>query len=251
MAAAEVGQMVTEVGSAKALWQEAEEDQGMPSGVDAWIGKAQSGGALAGMLDRAIDPLKGLLGEDAIVTEALDFEQPAVRAEADFAQLRQVVQSFANGEVVGVVDRRFGAQSALLLVILLDPGVLVIDVEGGCDAVGEDAGAPASGGAAGDPAIKDQLDLIGPAEIEVLADHLFEKQPAVHRAIEHLGQRKLGLKDRNIVAEAGGLIGRGERMGEKAQPLAQQAVDLFGRQAVADLLKPLGSAQLSTPLSRA
>jgi hypothetical protein len=30
MAAAEVGQMVTEVGSAKALWQEAEEDQGMP-----------------------------------------------------------------------------------------------------------------------------------------------------------------------------------------------------------------------------
>src|SRR6516162_4213059 len=36
MAAAEVGQMVTEVGSAKALWQEAEEDQGMPSGVDAW-----------------------------------------------------------------------------------------------------------------------------------------------------------------------------------------------------------------------
>jgi hypothetical protein len=41
------------------------------------------------------------------------------------------VQSFADGEVVGVVDGRFGAQSALLLVILLDPGALVIDVEGG------------------------------------------------------------------------------------------------------------------------
>src|ERR1700730_1041117 len=81
------------------------------------------------MLDRAIDPLKGLLGEDAVVTEALDCEQPAVRAEADFTQFRQVVQSFADGKVVGVVDRRFGAQSALLLVILLDPGVLVIDVE--------------------------------------------------------------------------------------------------------------------------
>jgi len=35
------------------------------------------------------------------------------------------------------------------------------------------------------------------------------------------------------------LIRRGERMGEEAQPLAQQAVDLVGRQAVADLLKPL------------
>ena len=30
MAAAELGQMVTQVGSAKALWQQAEEDQGMP-----------------------------------------------------------------------------------------------------------------------------------------------------------------------------------------------------------------------------
>ena len=29
-------------------------------------------------------------------------------------------------------------------------------------------------------------------------------------------------------------------MGEEVQPLAQQAVDLLGRQAVADLLKPLG-----------
>ena len=28
--AAEVGQMVTQIGSAKALWQQAEEDQGMP-----------------------------------------------------------------------------------------------------------------------------------------------------------------------------------------------------------------------------
>jgi hypothetical protein len=76
------------------------------------VGEAESGGALAGTLDRTIDPLKGLLGEDAVVTEALDFEQPAVCAEPDFAQFRQVVQSLADGEVVGVVDRGFGAQSA-------------------------------------------------------------------------------------------------------------------------------------------
>ena len=73
--------------------------------MDARIGKAQSGGALAGTLDRAIDRLKGLLGEDAVVTDAFDFEEPAVCTEADFAQFRQVVQSFADAEVVGVVDR--------------------------------------------------------------------------------------------------------------------------------------------------
>jgi hypothetical protein len=79
-------------------------------------------------------------------------------------------------------------------VILLDPGALVIDVKGGCD-LGEDARAHASRGAAGDAAVKDQRDLIRAAQIEVFADHLFEKQAAVHRAIEHLGQRELGLQD--------------------------------------------------------
>jgi hypothetical protein len=115
-----------------------------------------------------------------------------------------------------------------LIRVFLYPGVLVIDVEGGGDALGEDAGRQPSRGAAGHAAIKDQLDLVGAAEIEVLADHLFEKQPAMDRAIEHLGQRKFGLKDRDIVAEAGDLIRRGEWVGEQVQPLAQQAVDLVG-----------------------
>ena len=189
----------------------------MPEGVDARIGKAQSGGALAGMLDRAVDPLKALLGEDAVVTEALDFEQPAVGAEADVAQFGQVVQSFADGEVVGVVDRCFGAQRALFFVILLDPGALVIDVQGGRDTLGEDAGAQPSRGAAGNPAVKDQLDLIEPAEIEVLTDHLFEKQPAVHRAIEHLGEGKLGLQDRDVVAIPGPSIGLSKRVRQAAR----------------------------------
>ena len=109
--------------------------------MGAGIGKAKSRGALASLLDRAIDALKGVLGEDAVVTEALDFEQPAVCAEAYFAQFGQVMQSLIDGEVVGVVDGRFGAQSELLLVILLDPGVFVVDVKRGCDALGEDAGA--------------------------------------------------------------------------------------------------------------
>jgi len=37
-------------------------------------------------------------------------------------------------------------------------------------------------------------------------------------------------------------------MGEEAQPLAQQAVDRLGRQAVADLLKPLGVGAAQHPI---
>src|SRR3974377_790480 len=89
------------------------------------------------------------------------------------------MQSLADGEVVGVVDGGFSAQSALLLVILLDPGVFVVDVERGCDALGEDAGAHPPRGSAGDPAIEDQLDLLGTTEIEVLADDLLEEHAAI------------------------------------------------------------------------
>jgi hypothetical protein len=42
--------------------------------------------------------------------------------------------------------------------------------------------------------------LLGATEIEVLADHLLEEDAAVHRAIEYLGQGKLGLQDRDVVA---------------------------------------------------
>jgi hypothetical protein len=45
--------------------------------VDARIGEAEPGGALASALDRAVDLLKGIFGEDAIVAEALDFKHSA------------------------------------------------------------------------------------------------------------------------------------------------------------------------------
>jgi hypothetical protein len=49
--------------------------------MNARIGEAESGGALTGALDRAVDLLKGFRGEDAVVADALDFEQSMVRAE--------------------------------------------------------------------------------------------------------------------------------------------------------------------------
>jgi hypothetical protein len=40
--------------------------------VDAGLGEAQTGGPLAGPFDRPVDVLKGILGENAVVAEALD-----------------------------------------------------------------------------------------------------------------------------------------------------------------------------------
>src|SRR5580700_9422009 len=79
------------------------------------------------------------------MAQTLDFEQPAIGRKADLAQLRQVVQALADAEVVAVVDGRFGPQGPTLLVVLRDPRVLVIDVQGRGDVLGDDAGAELPG----------------------------------------------------------------------------------------------------------
>ena len=128
--------------------------------------------------------------------QTLDVEQPSIGHKADLAQLRQIVQALADAEVIGVVDRSLGTQGPIFLVILLlDARVLVVHVQGRSDVLGEDKGAKPPRGAAIDLAVEDQLDLLRPAEIEVLADHLLEEQSAVRRPVEHLCQGELGLQD--------------------------------------------------------
>src|SRR5712672_4630318 len=95
------------------------------------------------------------------MAQTFDFEQPAIGRKADLAQLRQVVQALADAEVVAVVDGRLGTQGPIFLVILLDPRVLVIDVQGRGDVLGDDAGAELSRCPAGDGAVEDQPHLLG------------------------------------------------------------------------------------------
>jgi hypothetical protein len=80
---------------------------------------------------------------------------------------------------------------------------------------------------ADDAPVEDQADLVGAADVEVVVQRLLE---------EHLGQRELGLQDRQLVAVTGGLVLVGERVGQDPQPLAQQRLDLRRAEAVADLL---------------
>src|SRR5580658_9806521 len=107
----------------------------------------------------------------------------------------------------------------------LDPGVLVIDVQGWGYVLRDDAGAERSWRPAADLAIEDQAHFLGATEIEVLADHLFEEQAAMHGPIEHLGQRELGLQDRDIVAIAGGPISTGERWSARSGSRASSSCE--------------------------
>jgi len=62
----------------------------MQEGVDARIGKTQARGPLAACRHWAVDGLKGIFRQDAIMADVLDIEQAAVGRKTDFAQLRQI-----------------------------------------------------------------------------------------------------------------------------------------------------------------
>ncbi len=47
-----------------------------------------------------------------------------------------------------------------------------------------------------DASAEDQTDLVGTADVEVVVQDPFEEDPPGDRAVEHLGQRELGLQDR-------------------------------------------------------
>src|SRR5260370_1529868 len=116
------------------------------------------------------------------------------------------MQPFADVEVVCVVDRSLGAEGASFFVVLPDPCGLVVHVERRIDALSDHPGAKPSGCRVGtlaqDPTVKDELDLVGATDVEVLPNDLLEEDAACHWLVEDLGQRELGLKDRHVIANA-------------------------------------------------
>jgi hypothetical protein len=85
--------------------------------------------------------------------------------------------------------------------------------------------------------VEDQADLVGAADVEVVADDLLEEDPPGHRPVQHLGQGEFGRQDRQLVAVAGGPVGGAKRVRQPGQPLAQQRVDVRRAQSVADRLQ--------------
>ena len=187
---------------------------------------------LAVDLGRLLELIKRLGPEVAIVGQLLDLEYAPVGGEADLAQGRQVFEAAAHPEVVGVVDRGFGSQPGALglaFMVLFEVGVLIVDVLGGHDALGDKARpASAVGGGLSLPfAGKDQLHLFRTAQIDIFANDFLEEAAPVEGAVPDLGEGELGREHRQIIAVAGTAVLGAVRVRQAGEPFAEEGVD-FG-----------------------
>ena len=88
---------------------------GLEERHDARVAEAQRGDALAGFDGRLLEAVEGVLGQHAVVTDALDFEELAIDLVAEVAQVRQIVDRLRDVEVLRVVDGGLGAQARAAL----------------------------------------------------------------------------------------------------------------------------------------
>jgi hypothetical protein len=92
-----------------------------------------------------------------------------------------------------VVDGRLSAERLTLLVVLLDAGTLIVDVQRGNYSIGNYACAKATWSGFGHPTVEDQLYLFGPANIQIFPNHILEENPSANWPIQDLRQGQFDL----------------------------------------------------------
>jgi hypothetical protein len=86
-----------------------EAGDGLQKRHDARVTKAQGRGPLARFHRRGLEPVEGVLAEDALLTDAFDFEELAIDLVTKIAQMGEIGDPFVNIEIVRIVDGRLGA----------------------------------------------------------------------------------------------------------------------------------------------
>ena len=103
--------------------------------------------------------------------------------------------SAPDSEVLGIADHGFGAQRPPLFEVLLDTGGFVITAQRGIDAFGQYPSPEWTRCRAVESPIKDQHDLIGSTDVEVIANDPFKPHPASLRSVKYIGVGDLKLAE--------------------------------------------------------
>src|SRR3954468_6649489 len=169
--------MLAQMAVSESALDENKQQQDMQQPLHPWVSEAQRCRALSIDHDRSLQVLERCFADEAVVADALDVKQTPVGRKADLAQFREIFDAPADVEVAGIVDGRFSSKCLSLLVILLDAGLLVIDVQRRHHTIGDDTGTKPARRTPSNPSVEDEAHLCGSAEVEVLPDHLLEENP--------------------------------------------------------------------------
>ena len=149
IAGVELRDVIAQVAMPKAAGGQGEETERVHQSVYPPVAEAETCGALIVDEDRGRDGVQAVFADQAVVAQRFDAQQPSVGFKADLPQGGQIAERTADREVVGVVDRRFGAQGLTFFVVLLDLRFLVVDVERRDDALRQHARAETALGCGG------------------------------------------------------------------------------------------------------
>ena len=138
----------------------------------------------------------------------------------------------------GGVDHGLDAQRPAVFEVLLDPRVLVEDVDDhALHVAAVDGGPEGAGGVAADLAAEDDLHVAGAADVEVVSDQRLEEPTGVAGSVEHQGAGYLDLPHRALPPVAGIAVALAQGQRQQRQPPLGEHVEVARSQPVTDGLQ--------------
>ena len=238
----EVGHVIAQGTVGQATGDVFEGGDGGEQRHDPRFAEAQARGALSTVDGGQDDGLEGGDVGEARRSFAERGEEAVVDLLAGPAQSPPVfgVERLAQLEVGGVVDGGLDAQRLSLLEVGLGAGGLVADLDPRPRTRRDDLGAERSRRLVVAPQleapVEHDADLVGAAEVDVVADGGLEPGSAGGGPVEHRGVGDLDLAHRERPAVAGAMVGGCERAGQVGQPPVDEGAQVAGAEPGADLL---------------
>ena len=186
------------------------------------------------------DPLKERGRNGTALAGTLNGKQTTIGSASLGLEFRQVMQSSLAAEIGRRIAHRFDAQGTPFFEVLLDPRVLVEDVDDDVHATRDHPGRKRAVGVGSDPTTEDQLHFVGAAQIEVVGNECLEEAAGPSGCIEHQGARDFDLAHRELPPVASLLIGGIQWCGDNRHPAIEEGLEVGRAGSITDGLQASG-----------